>query len=356
MDTERVADRLTAAAAAALVGRDAERDRLRAWVEDPSGPSAVFVHGPGGIGKTALVTGALAGPATVMIDGREVEPTPASVLAHIGSVLGIGRAEPTLGQVADAVAAAAVTALVVDSYERCAVVDGWLRNRLLPSLPARTTAVFAGRNPPNSAWRSAPGWRQLLVDVRLGLLTEAEAAELVARRGLDGDLATRARRFGRGHPLALLRERLLRFLGQGSMMLGSANLVAHWFSARRGFAMSLMALGFSASMAVHPQLGRWLIELVGWRGAWVGLGLITWALMMEGGFQVNAEGRRFSNEHQGYSEQAMRVIAQPGGFAWNIYDERLHRLGLDAGGLFWWHHYCAVFHYRRLVYGQGCSS
>jgi fumarate reductase flavoprotein subunit len=57
--------------------------------------------------------------------------------------------------------------------------------------------------------------------------------------------------------------------------------------------------------------------------------LITWALMMEGGFQVNADGRRFSCEHDGYSEQAMRVIAQPGGVAWNIYDERLHRLGLD---------------------------
>lgn len=57
--------------------------------------------------------------------------------------------------------------------------------------------------------------------------------------------------------------------------------------------------------------------------------LITWALMMEGGFQVNAEGKRFSCEHDGYSEQAMRVIAQPGGVAWNIYDERLHKLGLD---------------------------
>jgi fumarate reductase flavoprotein subunit len=57
--------------------------------------------------------------------------------------------------------------------------------------------------------------------------------------------------------------------------------------------------------------------------------LITWALMMEGGFQVNAHAERFSCEHDGYSEQAMRVIAQPGGVAWNIYDERLHRLGLD---------------------------
>jgi fumarate reductase flavoprotein subunit len=57
--------------------------------------------------------------------------------------------------------------------------------------------------------------------------------------------------------------------------------------------------------------------------------LITWALMMEGGFQVNAEGRRFSDEHLGYSEQCLPVIEQPGGVAWNVYDERLHRLGLE---------------------------
>ena len=52
--------------------------------------------------------------------------------------------------------------------------------------------------------------------------------------------------------------------------------------------------------------------------------LISWALMMEGGIQVNSEGSRFSNEHGGYSEQAVNVLAQPGGIAWNIYDARLH--------------------------------
>ncbi|WP_370156524.1 FAD-dependent oxidoreductase [Ferrovibrio sp.] len=57
--------------------------------------------------------------------------------------------------------------------------------------------------------------------------------------------------------------------------------------------------------------------------------LISWALMMEGGIQVNSGGRRFSSEHDGYSEQAMRVIAQPDGVAWNIYDSRLHELGLQ---------------------------
>ncbi len=56
--------------------------------------------------------------------------------------------------------------------------------------------------------------------------------------------------------------------------------------------------------------------------------LITWALMMEGGIQINAKGERFSNEHRGYSEQAIDVLRQPGGIAWDVYDERLHKLGL----------------------------
>lgn len=68
----------------------------------------------------------------------------------------------------------------------------------------------------------------------------------------------------------------LRFFGQGSMMLGATNLVAQWFSARRGFAMSILMLGFSASMAAHPALGQWLIDQVGWRQAWTWMGVITW--------------------------------------------------------------------------------
>lgn len=56
--------------------------------------------------------------------------------------------------------------------------------------------------------------------------------------------------------------------------------------------------------------------------------LITWALLMEGGIQVNTLGRRFWNEHEGYSEAAVAVLGQPGGLAWNIFDARLHALGL----------------------------
>ena len=56
---------------------------------------------------------------------------------------------------------------------------------------------------------------------------------------------------------------------------------------------------------------------------------ILWPLIMEGGFQVNAAGERFANEALGYSEQAVQVLAQPGRLAWDIYDERLHRLMLE---------------------------
>lgn len=54
--------------------------------------------------------------------------------------------------------------------------------------------------------------------------------------------------------------------------------------------------------------------------------LISWALMMEGGIQVNCEGLRFSNELDGYSEQARRVLQQPEGLAWNLFDARLRGL------------------------------
>jgi flavocytochrome c len=51
--------------------------------------------------------------------------------------------------------------------------------------------------------------------------------------------------------------------------------------------------------------------------------LITWATITEGGFQLNAAGQRFSNEARGYSEAAAAVIAEPGGVAWTIFDERI---------------------------------
>jgi len=51
--------------------------------------------------------------------------------------------------------------------------------------------------------------------------------------------------------------------------------------------------------------------------------LITWAVIMQGGIQINGEGKRFCDETRGYSEQAAQVLHQPGKVAWNIFDERI---------------------------------
>ena len=57
--------------------------------------------------------------------------------------------------------------------------------------------------------------------------------------------------------------------------------------------------------------------------------LITWAIIMSGGIQVNELGNRFSDESLGYSEQARQVIAQPNGLAWDIYGNAQHALASD---------------------------
>ncbi|MCU0887029.1 MAG: FAD-dependent oxidoreductase, partial [Rubritepida sp.] len=51
--------------------------------------------------------------------------------------------------------------------------------------------------------------------------------------------------------------------------------------------------------------------------------LVTWAVIAEGGFQVNSAGARFWNEAQGYSEAAEAVLGQPGGIAFDVFDARI---------------------------------
>lgn len=51
--------------------------------------------------------------------------------------------------------------------------------------------------------------------------------------------------------------------------------------------------------------------------------LISWAVITEGGIQVNRQGQRFWNEAQGYSEAARAVLSQPGGEAFAIFDARM---------------------------------
>jgi hypothetical protein len=190
--------------AAALVGRAEEHERLTALLA-PHGPAAVFVHGPGGIGKTTLVTGTLASLAVncVSLDGRYMEPTVPGALAALGTALG-GPPPQSATPAAEQIAAAGVDVLVIDSFERLNLLDGWIRNELTRALPAGVTTLLVGRRGPNAAWRTAPGWRTLLGELVVRPLTAEDVDRLLAAHGIRGDDAAQIRTFARGHPLAVV--------------------------------------------------------------------------------------------------------------------------------------------------------
>ncbi|MGD9890184.1 MAG: MFS transporter [Dehalococcoidia bacterium] len=72
----------------------------------------------------------------------------------------------------------------------------------------------------------------------------------------------------------------LRALGQGSMTINATLLVGQWFVRYRGRAMSIVGLGFAASAALLPPIARLLIDTVGWRGAYMALGVMVWVLVI----------------------------------------------------------------------------
>ncbi|TLS38347.1 MFS transporter [Pseudalkalibacillus caeni] len=61
---------------------------------------------------------------------------------------------------------------------------------------------------------------------------------------------------------------LIRLFGQGSMTLVPNTLVPQWFIAKRGRALSFMAIGGFLSSAAFPPLNAWMITSFGWQTTW----------------------------------------------------------------------------------------
>ncbi|MGO9703023.1 MAG: FAD-dependent oxidoreductase [Xanthobacteraceae bacterium] len=108
---------------------------------------------------------------------------------------------------------------------------------------------------------------------------------------------------------------------------GASDLVAQYIPEMKG-ALYFGHPGNRGDAVLWGQaLGAKLLHMSGYQGhgsvAHPHGVLITWAVIMEGGFQVNTSGARFSDESLGYSEQAAVVLAQPDGIAFDIFDERI---------------------------------
>ncbi|REE97846.1 AAA family ATPase [Thermomonospora umbrina] len=193
-DSRTIADRLRAARRRRFIGRTAELESFRAALTAQEPPFAVmFVHGVGGVGKTALLD-ALAevaeevGAVPARLDARTVDPSPAAL-----SGSPVWTPDPGTGR----------RVLLLDAYERLTGIDDWIRGHFLPELPAGTLVVVAGREPPPAGWTTDQGWRELLHVVPLRNLPPEDGAAYLRAERIPERLHRRALAATHGHPLAL---------------------------------------------------------------------------------------------------------------------------------------------------------
>ena len=201
----RLSDRLHEAREQRFVGRERDLLLFEAALDADEPPFAVlFLHGPGGVGKTALLDAfariaAARGVTAGRIDGRAIEPSPASFLAAMQREFAL----PHGDSAPDVLDPDAPLVLLIDTYEQITPLDPWLREHLLPTLPSRALVVIAGRHPPAPAWRTEPGWGALVRVLPVRNLDPDESRAYLWRRDVPEAWHESVLTFTHGHPLAL---------------------------------------------------------------------------------------------------------------------------------------------------------
>jgi hypothetical protein len=153
-----------------------------------SGAFAVaYVHGPGGIGKSALLRRMAAESDGVLVDCAT-----------------LGDGTEAFERAAADVTGGGSPVLLIDAIDRRPELEPWLRDSFLPGLDDRSLVVVAGRDEPDITWQTSPGWSGVLRVWPLRSLDRRDALELLAASGYpESDREVLVDRVG-GHPLALL--------------------------------------------------------------------------------------------------------------------------------------------------------
>ncbi len=187
---ERLSDLAARREAERFVGRDEVLALVDGALDGRSDVRIVYLHGPGGVGKSAIVRAVgrradEAGRPVVRVDGRLVGPT----LEHLRAVV--------------APASASGSVLLVDEVDAVASLRRELRDLVLATVPATGTVVVAGRAAPDRAWFDGE-LQSLVAVVAVRPLDRDDARELLRRHQVaDPEEVDRVVRWAAGYPLAL---------------------------------------------------------------------------------------------------------------------------------------------------------
>jgi hypothetical protein len=175
----------------AFVEREDEKEVFTAALSGPSAVAVIWVHGPGGIGKSTLTRqwvqqAQAAGRSVIEVDGRFLAHSPQEFEHLAGAVLH----EP--GAV-----------VVLDTFEQCQWLEGWLREQFLPRIAPGALVVLSGRARPDVEWSLDPGWSPALLVHELAPMTPEQSGALLAARGVSLQDRPGVAAFAGGNPLAL---------------------------------------------------------------------------------------------------------------------------------------------------------
>jgi AAA ATPase domain len=176
--------------ATGFVGRSRELAALTELFSAEAPTRAVHLHGPAGIGKSALLrevarAGRASGWTPRTIEGRDLPPTPEALADALD---GIDDEERSLR--------------LFDTYERISGLDGLLRADVLPGVSATTRVVFASRRPPARGWIEN-GWDAVTRVLEIGPPPDADAGTLLEASGISAEQLSEILASAAGSPLAL---------------------------------------------------------------------------------------------------------------------------------------------------------
>jgi len=180
-----------------FVGRNREISLFRSVLTDSG---LLFVHGPGGVGKSALLDrfadiAADTGRSPVRVDARNLRLGP-----HVLPALAQGEV------------------LLIDTYELLEPLDDWVREQYLPSLPGDALVVMAGRRAPGPRWYTDLAWQDLMREIPLGNLPPQDGRTYLETQGVPEKLHDRLLAISHGHPLLL--SMLVDAVGKGAEPYG----------------------------------------------------------------------------------------------------------------------------------------
>lgn len=269
------------------------------------------------LGSTAMSTGLIPAAATPEQAARGIEDSPERFLADIMAKTN-GQADPDMALFAARESAETVRWLRDEQGVALALMEDWL-------YPGHSALRMYG-TPNRTGSELMAALERAAQATGVLVLTEATARRLF----VAGD---------RMAGVEIIRPGgLAETIGCGALMLacsgfgGNADLVRDHLPEMAGAVYYGHPGNRGDALFWGEALGAKVADLDAYQGHG-GLAAghaipILWPTISEGGFQVNLDGERFSNEATGYSEQAARVNAQRDRLAWSVFDERCHRIML----------------------------